>query len=99
MASKTKVQGVVASLEGMKIRKDRSNILRYAKYPVLIIAGTRDNILPMESLVQLARINESIRLLVLEKTGHLGFIESKEITLKKIRAFAGRTFRVKHEED
>lgn len=95
IASKTKVQGVVACLEGMKIRKDRTEVLRYAVFPVMIIAGTRDNILPYETLVQLSQVNSSVKLVTLEKTGHLGFLESKEISLRKLRAFAGKTFRVK----
>ena len=95
IASKTKVQGVVACLEGMKIRKDRTAVLRYAVFPVMIIAGTRDNILPYESLVQLSQVHSSVKLVTLEKTGHLGFLESKEISLRKLRAFAGKTFRVK----
>lgn len=67
IASRTKVQGVVACLEGMKIRKDRTAILRYGKFPILIIAGTRDNVLPYDSLQQLAGINSKIKLLTLEK--------------------------------
>jgi pimeloyl-ACP methyl ester carboxylesterase len=95
IASRTKVQGVVACLEGMKIRKDRTAILRYGKFPMLIIAGTRDNVLPYDSLQQLAGVNSKIKLLKLEKTGHVGFLEAREITLKKIKAFAGSTFRSK----
>lgn len=95
MASKTKVQGVVACLEGMKIRKDRTTVIRYAAFPVMIIAGTRDNILPYDSLVQLSQVSNSVKLITLEKTGHLGFLESKEISLRKLRAFSGMTFRVK----
>jgi pimeloyl-ACP methyl ester carboxylesterase len=95
IASRTKVQGVVACLEGMKIRKDRTAILRYGKFPMLIIAGTRDNVLPYDSLQQLAGVNSKIKLLTLEKTGHVGFLEAREITLKKIKAFAGSTFRGK----
>lgn len=95
IASRTKVQGVVACLEGMKIRKDRTAVVRYASFPVMIIAGTRDNILPYESLVQLAQINPEIKLITMEKTGHLGFIESREVALRKVRAFAGHTFRIR----
>jgi pimeloyl-ACP methyl ester carboxylesterase len=95
IASRTKVQGVVACLEGMKIRKDRTAILRYGKFPMLIIAGTRDNVLPYDTLQQLAGVNSKIKLLTLEKTGHVGFLEAREITLKKIKAFAGSTFRGK----
>ena len=50
LSAKTKRQGLVATLEGMKIRKNREIILKFAHYPVMMIAGKRDNIMPFESL-------------------------------------------------
>ena len=40
-ALKTPLQGIVASLEGMKIRKDREIILRSATFPILLILGKK----------------------------------------------------------
>lgn len=88
MSAKTKKQGLVATLEGMKIRKNREIILKFANYPVLIIAGKRDNIMPFELLKKQAALPTISRFLPLERVGHMGFIEAKETTLKKIRAFA-----------
>lgn len=93
MAAKTKKQGIVACLEGMKIRKNRENILRYAEFPVMIIAGTRDNVIPFEMSEKQVGLASDSRFLALEKTGHMGFIEAKEISLKKLKAFCGYTFR------
>lgn len=95
MAAKTKLQGIVACLEGMKIRKNRENVLRYAAFPVLIIAGNRDNVIPYDTLVAQSQLPVDCRFLGLEKTGHMGFLESKEICLKKLKAFAGYCFRIK----
>ena len=93
MAAKTKKQGIVACLEGMKIRKNRENILRYAAFPVLIIAGTRDNVIPFESAETQSKLPADCRFLALDKTGHMGFLEAKEKSLKKLKAFCGYTFR------
>lgn len=40
-ALKTPLQGIVASLEGMKIRKDRETLLRENLFPVLLILGKK----------------------------------------------------------
>lgn len=93
MAAKTKVQGIVACLEGMKIRKNRENVLRYAEFPVLIIAGKRDNVIPFEASEKQSAIAKDSRFLPLDKTGHMGFIEAKEITLRKLKAFCNHSFR------
>lgn len=95
MAAKTKKQGIVACLEGMKIRPSREIILRFAQYPVLIIAGKRDNVIPYESLVEQAELASICRLVSLERTGHMGFIEMKKETLKKLVAFTGFCYRKK----
>ena len=95
MASKTKKQGIVACLEGMKIRPSREIILKFAQYPVLIIAGKRDNVVPYESLVEQAALPSDCRLVSLERTGHMGFIEMKKETLRKLIAFTGHCYRKK----
>lgn len=44
-ALKTPLQGVVASLEGMKIRKDREMLLHSSTFPILLILGEKDPVL------------------------------------------------------
>ena len=92
MAAKTPKQGIVASLEGMKIRRNREMILKFAKYPVLVIAGTRDNVVPYEVARKQSDLPKLGKLLTLDRVGHMGFFEAKEITLKKLRAFAGACY-------
>lgn len=47
-ALKTPLQGIVASLEGMKIRKDREFLLHTSTYPKLLILGKKDPVLNYE---------------------------------------------------
>ena len=49
-ALKTPLQGIVASLEGMKIRKDRETILRSAPFPMLLILGKKMAFWPMKTI-------------------------------------------------
>lgn len=80
-------QGIIATLEGMKIRKDRTPILKVVKFPVLIIAGKQDNAVPFESLLPQMALPEHCEALILENVGHTGFIEAKEETLRALLNF------------
>lgn len=95
MAAKTKKQGIVACLEGMKNRSSREIILKFSHYPVLLIAGKRDTVIPFETVVEQSELPGDCRLLLLERTGHMGFLEMKKETLKKLIAFTGHCYRKK----
>lgn len=74
-ALKTPLQGIIASLEGMKIRKDRENILKRNLFPVLLILGKKDPVLNYdESLSQIE--NTNVKLVSFED-GHMSHIENK----------------------
>src|SRR5690606_7177398 len=47
-ALKTPLQGIVASLEGLKIRKNREFLLKDGKLPVLLTLGKKDPVLNYE---------------------------------------------------
>jgi len=75
-ALKTPLQGIVASLEGMKIRKDREELLKANRFPVLLILGKKDPVLNYdESLAQIEGTNVE---LVSFEDGHMSHIENKE---------------------
>ncbi|CAN5368893.1 alpha/beta hydrolase [soil metagenome] len=92
MAAKTKKQSIVACLEGMKIRRNREIILKFAKYPVLFIAGTRDIVIPFKTAEQQSELPKNGKLLSLDRVGHMGFLEAKELTLKKLKTFANTCY-------
>ena len=75
-ALKTPLQGVVASLEGMKIRKDRESLLRFSTYPMLLILGKKDPVLNYED--NLKQIENTTVKLVTFPDGHMSTIENKE---------------------
>ena len=81
--------GIIAALEAMKNRPDRSKILKTTKVPVQYIIGERDNFIPMEILNKL-QLPDHSEVVVLEKSGHMGFIEEKENALEAIINFASK---------
>jgi len=80
-------QGAVAALEGMKDRSNRDVILGIVEYPVLMVIGQHDNILPYESLLEQSETIKHKHVLLLEHDGHMGFLESPLVVNKSIRKF------------
>lgn len=80
-ALKTPLQGIVASLEGMKIRKDRETLLRENHFPILLILGKKDSVLNYEESI--AQIENTTVELISFDDGHMSHIENKE-ELKKV---------------
>jgi len=80
-ALKTPLQGIVASLEGMKIRKDREILLHSANFPILLILGKKDGILQYED--NLKQIENTAVKLVTLPDGHMSHIENR-VELKKV---------------
>ena len=75
-ALKTPLQGIVASLEGMKIRKDRQFILRESQFPKLLILGKNDGVLIYND--NLSQVENTDVKLVPFSEGHMSHIENKE---------------------
>ena len=85
-------QGAVASLEGMKDRPNRDIILGMVSYPVMMIIGEHDNILPYESLLAQSETIRNKHVLVLEHDGHMGFLESPLAVNKGLKKFVNKCF-------
>jgi pimeloyl-ACP methyl ester carboxylesterase len=79
-------EGIIAALEAMKNRPDRSMLLKGTKIPVQYIIGEKDNFIPMEILNKL-QLPDNSEVVVLENSGHMGFIEEKENALEAIGGF------------
>lgn len=75
-ALKTPLQGIIASQEGMKIRKDREELVRKNLFPILFILGKKDPVLNYEE--SLSQIEDTTAELVSFEDGHMSQIENKE---------------------
>ena len=79
-ALKTPLQGIVAALEGMKIRKDREVILHFAPYPIQLVLGKEDGVLIYNE--NLEQIEGTKVQLTTFPDGHMSHIENEK-QLKK----------------
>jgi pimeloyl-ACP methyl ester carboxylesterase len=75
-ALKTPLQGIVASLEGMKARKDREFLLHTTTYPKLLILGKKDPVLNYDE--NLEQIKNTDVELVTFPDGHMSSIENQD---------------------
>ena len=91
-AMKTAPKGIIAALEGMKYRTDKLDVLINARYPILFILGKQDSRIPFENTLAQAALPRMGEILVLDRVGHMGFLEARETTLKAVEGFAGKIF-------
>ena len=84
-ALKTPVQGIIAALEGMKIRKDRGVLLHLTDYPKLLILGKKDGVLNYEENHHQIE-NTSVELVTFSD-GHMSHIENKEELKEVLKGF------------
>lgn len=84
-ALKTPLQGIVAALEGMKARNDREVILHFAPYPMLLILGKKDPVLPYDD--NLEQIENTAVKLINYPDGHMSHIENKKQFQKDLLEF------------
>jgi len=87
-ASRMTKEGVIAALEGMKVRPDRVELLMTTDLPVLFILGMKDPKAPISKLWEMITMPSHSEALILRNCGHMGYIEAPEETLKTIKGFA-----------
>jgi len=84
-ALKTPLQGIVAALEGMKIRKDREVILHFAPYPIQLILGKKDGVLIYDD--NLDQMEGTKVQLTSFGDGHMSHIENQNELMKVLLDF------------
>lgn len=86
-------QSIIASLEGMKDRPNRDIILGMAHYPVMMVIGELDNVLPPWQLLEQSELIKDKHVLYLEHDGHMGFLESPRVCNAALKKFVRVCFK------
>lgn len=84
-ALQTPLQGIIAALEGMKIRKDRTILFHAIPSKKMLILGEKDPVLNFDDLVFQIK-NTNIKLVEFPD-GHMSHIENKDEFLQEIMYF------------
>lgn len=83
----TEDEGIVALLSGMITRRDQNEMLRKTSVPVLFILGRKDDYIPVEAAEAMVAAHPEARVVWLENSGHMGFLEEPEATARAILDF------------
>jgi pimeloyl-ACP methyl ester carboxylesterase len=85
-AKRSSLHGLIAYSGAMRDRKERLEVLKQFSGPKLLIAGTEDGAVKIESSrAQKAAYSQYIEL---PGVGHMGMVESRDETLEIVRDFA-----------
>lgn len=85
IAVSTQVQGIVAALEGMKIRADRTVLLHFAPFLIYHIVGSEDPVFKGQSLDEQLKAPKVKPFII--KAGHMSHIENREELIPVLQEF------------
>jgi pimeloyl-ACP methyl ester carboxylesterase len=92
IALATPDKGIIHALEGMKARPDRRDVLKNSTDPLLVIAGKKDNYIPYDVYEQHFKLAPDTDVVILENSGHMGFVEEKEKSIEGVRKFLDKVY-------
>ena len=78
-------RGIIAALEGLKIRKDYTYLYHTLKIPIQMIIGKKDPALDYESLIE--QTNDTNVLLIEFPDGHMSHFENKHELINALKLF------------
>ena len=78
-------QSIIAATEGIKIRKDRTHLLKEGTYKKLLIIGKKDSLLDYNSLIQ--QTDNTDVGIVEFPDGHMSHIENKDSLIATLKDF------------
>ena len=88
-ASQLSPQGIIAALEGMKVRKNQTSIYKTAQFPIQMIIGKQDPALDYESLINQTK-NTNVKVIEFPD-GHMSHIENKNELIAALKQFTKST--------
>lgn len=88
----TTIEGIAAAQRGMADRPDRLKVLQEAEVPVLFIFGKNDPRIPLELAVAQATLPQHAEIILLDKVGHLSFIEERDYVKLIIKNFVNTCY-------
>ncbi len=83
---------IIGSLMAMATRPDRNGVIEKATFPTMMIFGAMDNHIPLSTANTLAIKHKKTRMVILDNSGHMGFIEERDQAIKAIKSFLAVVF-------
>lgn len=80
-------EAIAAAARGMAERPDRSELLPRIEVPTLIITGSDDALMPLETSEALHRAIPGSRMMVIQGAGHLSPVEAPALFNEAVELF------------
>jgi pimeloyl-ACP methyl ester carboxylesterase len=87
IASKIPGEGIIAVLSGMMQRPSRLDLMEEGRVPCLWILGTMDSYISYDLIQEKVILPVNASVVLLDKSGHLGFIEEEDRSVEVITGF------------
>src|SRR5690606_23873999 len=84
-ALETPLQGIIAALEGMKIRKNRLSLLHDTAFKKMMVIGKKDPVLNYDSIMEQTK-NTDIKIVEFPD-GHMSHVENEDDLLYEVMHF------------
>ncbi|GAB3888737.1 alpha/beta fold hydrolase [Spirosoma agri] len=75
-------EALVAGMEAIAGRPDRTYVLRNATFPVLLVMGREDQLIPLEKTKPLADLSGQISIATIDNAGHMSMVEQPDESKK-----------------
>jgi pimeloyl-ACP methyl ester carboxylesterase len=89
IAARIPDEGIIAVLNGMMQRPSRVGVMEKGIVPCLWILGAMDNYIPCDTIRETVKLPVNAKVVVLENSGHMGFVEEESLSVKILTEFAG----------
>ncbi len=83
--SKLPAEALAVGAEAMRARPDRTKVLSKLSFPILLIFGQEDQIIPFEKAIDLTKYPKKSFPFVLSQAGHLGMVEQPDTSASIIK--------------
>ncbi len=83
----TTAESIVAAQVGMAQRPSRMNVLEQLEVPVLFVFGKNDSRISLELGVSQALVPHYSEIMILDKVGHMSFMEEREYVRPRLKNF------------
>lgn len=80
-------EGIIAVLNGMMNRPSRLKLMEAGNVPCLWILGRMDNYISCEEVQEKVKLPKNANVVILENSGHIGFIEEEDLSVKVLTEF------------
>ncbi|MBS4057592.1 MAG: alpha/beta hydrolase [Bacteroidales bacterium] len=87
-------KGISADLAGMRDRSNYVGLLTQMNCPVLFILGKSDSRMPAVKILSQVGLPRHAELLLLDKVGHMGFVEAPATTRLTLQKFTEKCFSI-----